>query len=929
MTTSPEITDELFQTFLQCETKFHLKKSGTGASPSEFSDWQKAAFADFKEKCSLDLVSGLRKDEHLSGVSFSQVRESNAHRFVIDCVVAGEGIQSHIHALERIASPGKDTDGVYIPIRFVPSGKITRNDRLLLGFDALAISGSSPTPQYGRIIYGDLQKTTKMQLAGLMPKVRQVIECINKQQVNQVVPSLTLNRHCSECEFHFRCHQTAKEKDDLSLLANLPEAEKKKLNRKGIFTVTQLSYTFRARRRPKRHASKPEKFSHALKALAIREQKTYVVGKPKLKLSGTPVYLDVEGTPDRNFYYLIGVRVKAGDLHTQHSCWADEQADEKEIWNSFLHTLAKIENPQIVHYGSYEKTFLKKMQKRYSEISKPFTFLDELISNSVNPLTAIYAQIYFPTYSNNLKEIAGTLGFRWSEDQASGVSAVVWRSKWETTRDSELKQRLLTYNTEDCEALEILASTVSELCDKVNQDKIQTDGNVIHTDSMKPDDFYCYNRKDYAPPDLKYISKAAYWDYQREKVYARTNKRIRHITRKSYESRAYALPIDQIIQYPPSTCCPKCGSLEIDEHGIRNKVVYDLKFSDTGVNRNIVKYQLHRYSCRQCATVFYPRQRPWMGEKHGPNVIAFIIYQLVELRLTTALATRNLKQLFGLKFCPSEISRQKKLASHLYQDTHNLILKKLADGKLIHADETKVSIKGEGAYVWVFTNMEEVVYLYKDTREGDFLQDLLKNFNGVLVSDFYSAYDSLNCPQQKCLIHLTRDLNDALLSEPYNEELKALTQEFTKLLKTIVETVDQHGLKANYLKKHKPSVAEFYDWLAKQKYITDVAAKTKKRFEKNRNKLFTFLDYDSVPWNNNNAEHAIKAFAALREVLRGNCNESGIREYLTFLSISETCRYKGVNFLDLLRSGEKDIDVYIEKNANEPKVTVLESAEKV
>ena len=46
-------------------------------------------------------------------------------------------------------------------------------------------------------------------------------------------------------------------------------------------------------------------------------------------------------------------------------------------------------------------------------------------------------------------------------------------------------------------------------------------------------------------------------------------------------------------------------------------------------------------------------------------------------------------------------------------------------------------------------NLEEVVYYYTETREGDFLQELLREFRGVLVSDFYAAYDSINCPQQK------------------------------------------------------------------------------------------------------------------------------------------------------------------------------------
>jgi Transposase IS66 family len=59
--------------------------------------------------------------------------------------------------------------------------------------------------------------------------------------------------------------------------------------------------------------------------------------------------------------------------------------------------------------------------------------------------------------------------------------------------------------------------------------------------------------------------------------------------------------------------------------------------------------------------------------------------------------------------------------------------------------------------------MEEVAYLYTETREGDFLQELLLDFKGVLVSDFYAAYDAINCAQQKCLIHLMRDLNNDLL----------------------------------------------------------------------------------------------------------------------------------------------------------------------
>jgi hypothetical protein len=82
------------------------------------------------------------------------------------------------------------------------------------------------------------------------------------------------------------------------------------------------------------------------------------------------------------------------------------------------------------------------------------------------------------------------------------------------------------------------------------------------------------------------------------------------------------------------------------------------------------------------------------------------------------------------------------------------------------------------------------------------------------------------------------------------------------------------------------------------------------RFKKNRDKLFTFLNYDGVPWNNNNAEHAIKAFAKLRDVIEGSSTEKGIKEYLVLLSVCQTCKYSGVDFLDFLRSGEKDIHAF-------------------
>ena len=90
--------------------------------------------------------------------------------------------------------------------------------------------------------------------------------------------------------------------------------------------------------------------------------------------------------------------------------------------------------------------------------------------------------------------------------------------------------------------------------------------------------------------------------------------------------------------------------------------------------------------------------------------------------------------------------------------------------------------------------MQAVYYFYKESRKGAFLEEMLQGFSGVVVSDFFTAYDTLKCPQQKCVIHLLRDINEDLMKSPFDQELRNVVQPFATLLRTIIETVDNYGL---------------------------------------------------------------------------------------------------------------------------------------
>jgi hypothetical protein len=269
-----------------------------------------------------------------------------------------------------------------------------------------------------------------------------------------------------------------------------------------------------------------------------------------------------------------------------------------------------------------------------------------------------------------------------------------------------------------------------------------------------------------------------------------------------------------------------------------------------------------------------------------------------------------MNDLFSLHLNSGMFSKFKSAAAKYYESTYAGLLSKLCTGQVLHVDETRARLLNKECYVWVLTSMEEVAYFHTASREGNTIQSMLRDFSGVLVSDFYAVYDAVECQQQKCLIHLIRDLNDDLLKHPFDETLKRLVGEFSSMVRSMVETVDRRGLKKRFLGKYRARVQRFYNCLDRTRGLSEAAIKVMDRLKKNRNKLFTFLHFDSVPWNNNNAEHAIKAFAALRRVIDGKTTEKSLNDFLVLLSICETCKYKNLSFLDFLRSGSTDIDEF-------------------
>ena len=898
------ITQAIFAAFTQCRTKSHLSSHSAFVAQNAPGQARQQWDQLYQRNGSSRLRARLLDGQLYVGTPAVEAIQQQQYRVILDCMLQASDLRAHVHGLELVRSPRSKGRSTYVPIRFVSTERISTADKLLLTFDALVFSqtcGITP-PRLGKLIHGREYTTTTVPLAPLYTKVQSILTAIYAQHTSPTPPPLVLNKHCTECQYAARCREIATKADDLSLLAKMSEKDRKKYHEKGIFTVTQLSYTFRPRRRPVER----RKHEHALQALAIRKNQIHVVGAVTMKETGAPVYLDVEGDPDRDFYYCIGLRFEAGGAMVQRSYWADSPEDEGTMWMECLRTLDSIDTPRLTHYGAYETTFLRQMKKRYTNPER-IALLDQLIASAVNLLAPMYARVYFPTYSNGLKDVARYLGFRWSEPAASGLVALFWRREWEHSQQPDLKQKLITYNAEDC----VAAQTVAEKLLALSQSLLTGNASVVDVTTLKREYPQRFGEIDFALPEFQRINAAAHWDHQREKVYARSSKRLQRVRIETFAAKG-KIAVNKVVRCEEqrATECGNCGAATIYRFGRLSRVVHDLKLSGTGIKRWVVRYSFPRYMCRNCKTTFHQYASQ---AKYGNTICAYIAYQIVDLQLPQNAVAKSMWQLFKIPASRGMIYNRKAGMATRYEKTYDAILERIVGGALVHADETRAIVAGKVAYVWVFTSFEDVAYVYSEGREASTPQNVLRDFRGVLVSDFYGAYDSIACAQQKCLIHLMRDINEDLFKQPFNDEMKEIGKLFAELLRPVVESVDRFGLKTRYLRKHSRDVDRFYQALSRREYQTEVAVGYARRFEKNRDRLFTFLEHDGVPWNNNNAEHAIKAFVRLRNIIGGTSTVKGLRENLVLLSISETCKCKGVSFLDFLLSGDADVDTFVSK----------------
>jgi predicted RecB family nuclease len=514
---------------------------------------------------------------------------------LIDAIIRTGDLEAHCDSLSKVKAKSLLGRYGYEPTIVVGTQSLTLEQKTAISFAGYVLGQiQHHLPAAGTLVNREGQ-TRRIHLTGSYKNIGTMIDAMRGWLANSSVepPPIVLNKNCPYCPFRNECTERAIKDSNLSLLDRMTPKLIKKYQKRGIFTVQQLSFLFR----PKRSRKKPRcaKFSPELQALALRTNKTYLNEIPSYERPPVEIFLDIEGIPDERFNYLIGILiVNRGSAAVYQSFWADSRDHEQRVWSELLAAIAPYPGAPIYHYGTYEAKAIRHFDQCYGGAPEVLT------KRLVNVNSWIYGKIYFPVRSNRLKDLGKFLGTQWSSPEASGLQALVWRHRWEETGDDHYKRSLLIYNQEDCRALSLLVETVSDL-----KNRIEINPAVDLADLPKKP---ATGTGEEIHKQFDWICRSARADYDRTKISLRRRASSNDLKgeeggRKGPPRYKRLIPrrAGRIIQLRARRNCPRHDGSPLEKTGrIAARTVIDLAFSKNGCRKTIVKYQGPIVYCSKC-----------------------------------------------------------------------------------------------------------------------------------------------------------------------------------------------------------------------------------------------------------------------------------------------------------------------------------------
>ena len=386
--------------------------------------------------------------------------------------------------------------------------------------------------------------------------------------------------------------------------------------------------------------------------------------------------------------------------------------------------------------------------------------------------------------------------------------------------------------------------------------------------------------------------------------------------------------VDVIHELPEDDrTCPKCGGTL---KPIPNGDVITEEIHVVEVSYRVHKHHRIKYACECEDTVKLAPlpKRLIPGGRYSNDFAVHVAIKKYDDHMPLQRLASSMKR-EGLQVTSQTLWNQIDALAEVLEPTYHALCSKVCESPVVHADETRWRLMGNGngtSRWWVWSVVSDRISTYRivDSRSSKVAQELLGEYEGTVVVDGYSAYQSLGGegPRERgptkafCWAHVRRKFIHAESMEPelagrfldligtlytIEKSLPRVTEGMSPSEREAVlaERLETRGKRSRLIvdeiirlaRENKPSIPQ-----------RSAMGKALAYLLKLEPGLRVFLDNPRVPLDNNHAERALRSVVVGRKNHYGSRSRRGTQVAALFYTLVETAKLSGLDPATYIRT---------------------------
>lgn len=345
--------------------------------------------------------------------------------------------------------------------------------------------------------------------------------------------------------------------------------------------------------------------------------------------------------------------------------------------------------------------------------------------------------------------------------------------------------------------------------------------------------------------------------------------------------------------------CPECGGQLTRTGRKRTRLIEDIPAE---LKAETTEHTIHRDWCPCCkkqVEAKVPDALPACTLGH--RAVAFSAFLHYGVGTSTSKVAEVFNAHLQLKISDGGLTQMWHRLADTLKPWYEQIWQECLDSAVLNADETGWHLNGALVWLWCFCTARNTFYAIDESRGHAALEKyFVEEFQGILVTDFWKAYDVVAKLQQKCWAHLLRDVKEiderqrivTGQADDWPIFARRLRQLFTDAVRVAAE------LGTTPEAEHDVLVCELHTRmtdLACQNWSDPDAARLAKRLVKSGTELLSFTEFANVPPTNNAAEREIRPAVLMRKVSYGNGSLRGATTRAILMSVYRTLKKRGLD----------------------------------